>query len=61
MGGPVTTTDHRVEPYVDADLYDTLHITAEASDDFIARAYRPQRLSVVPQRIKVHRPTAEFP
>jgi hypothetical protein len=57
----VTTTDRRVERYVDAGRYDTLHITAEASDDFIARAYRPQRLSVVSQRIKVHRPNAEFP
>jgi hypothetical protein len=57
----VTTTDHRVERYVDADLCNTPHITAEASDDLIARAYGPQRLPVVRQRIKVLRPKAEVP
>jgi DnaJ-class molecular chaperone len=46
----VTTTDHRVERYVDVDLYDVLHITAEASTALIERAYKMRVAEVHPDR-----------
>jgi curved DNA-binding protein CbpA len=46
----VTITDHRVERYADVDLYSVLHITADASADFIERAYKWRVTEVHPDR-----------
>ena len=46
----MTTAGQRVERYAGVDLYDVLHVTAEASAELVDRAYRLRMLEVHPDQ-----------